>query len=269
LPDNKISRRDFLKILYFGITNLAFGGILSKLVNAQPTGQKEALPLTQNPNATALNQTADMPAELSNQTQTTGARVVEDIAPPNRDFETGSIDYWTTEGNAFLNQPIRGDAITAGQIDPAMVRLGGNYWQDLPYAIVGYQGQYLAMGRGIGSLCSQEFTLPQTTWAGTYNFISFLLGYVGPLPTDSRVDLQIKATRFRPPSLGSGAEGSTKEEYWETYSSVNPTDSSGVLIYRVISVPPEKRGSRARICIRSFRGAILVDDFRFTSTRLR
>jgi microsomal dipeptidase-like Zn-dependent dipeptidase len=47
----------------------------------------------------------------------------------NWDFETGDLSFWSAEGDAFSNQPVRGDRVSTSRVRP--VTLGGDYW-DVP-----------------------------------------------------------------------------------------------------------------------------------------
>jgi putative membrane-bound dehydrogenase-like protein len=53
--------------------------------------------------------------------------VGKDGKPLNLDFETGTLKDWTAEGDAFVNQPIKGDTVSPRRADMKSQHQG-NYW---------------------------------------------------------------------------------------------------------------------------------------------
>lgn len=108
--------------------------------------------------------------------------------PLRLDFETGDLSFWTAEGDAFVDQPVRGDKIRASHVRPGLVPLGGDYW-DGPYP-VGHQGDYWISTENhlTGTLISGEFFID-----ANYPWFSFLIGG-GDDIDNLRVELLIKAT---------------------------------------------------------------------------
>ncbi|HJO27045.1 MAG TPA: PVC-type heme-binding CxxCH protein [Planctomycetota bacterium] len=70
-------------------------------------------------------------------------------APLNLDFETGDLTDWTLEGDAFLDQPIAGDAVER-RLGTVVSHHAGNYW------IGGYE---LLRDEPVGTLTSQPFEI--------------------------------------------------------------------------------------------------------------
>ena len=95
--------------------------------------------------------------------------------PLNLGFETGTLDDWTTEGNAWEGQPIKGDTVLQrrhGQSNHA-----GEYWI----------GGYEKIGdKGKGTLTSASFEV-------THPWASFLIGG-GKDPQQTRVEIVEEAT---------------------------------------------------------------------------
>ncbi len=103
----------------------------------------------------ALPGVQDVPATAS-----AGIRPLGDDGKPlNLDFETGTLAGWTATGDAFTDQPIKGDTIS--QRKPGMAsRHAGQFW------IGGYEH---VLDAGTGTLTSPAFVVAQP-WA------SFLVG---------------------------------------------------------------------------------------------
>jgi microsomal dipeptidase-like Zn-dependent dipeptidase len=109
----------------------------------------------------------------------------------NWDFETGDLSFWSAEGDAFRNQPVRGDRVSTACVFP--VTLGGDYW-DIPYPI-GHHGNYWvssaenALGdAATGTLTSQEFII-------STRYIHFLVSGTQD-PKHIRVELQVRAKDY-------------------------------------------------------------------------
>jgi putative membrane-bound dehydrogenase-like protein len=95
--------------------------------------------------------------------------------PLNLGFETGTLQDWTADGNAWESQPIKGDAIAGrhrGQSNHV-----GDYWI----------GGYEKLGdKGVGKLTSVAFEV-------THPWASFLIGG-GKDPAQTRVDIVEEAS---------------------------------------------------------------------------
>ena len=118
-----------------------------------------------------------------------GASIIHKLAPDtvsipvlgkdgkllNLGFETGTLQDWTAEGNAWQGQPVKGDAIAArhrGQSNHV-----GEYWI----------GGYEKLGdKGTGRLTSAAF-------AATHPWASFLIGG-GKDPSQTRVEIVEETT---------------------------------------------------------------------------
>src|SRR5215472_16023283 len=110
------------------------------------------------------------------------------LKPLRLDFDSGDLSFWTAEGEAFANQPVRGDRLKTSQVMPGLVPLGGDYW-DGPYP-VGHQGEYWISTENhlTGTLTSDEFVIAENS-----PWFSFLIGG-GRDIAHLRVELLIKAT---------------------------------------------------------------------------
>ena len=87
-----------------------------------------------------------------------------DGKPLNLDFETGTLKDWTADGDAFRDQPIKGDTVAARRGDMKS-RHQGQYW------IGGYEK---LQDKPQGTLTSVPFKI-------THPWASFLVGG-GPPP---------------------------------------------------------------------------------------
>src|SRR5262245_8573991 len=98
--------------------------------------------------------------------------VGKDGKPLNLDFETGTLKDWTAEGDAFLDQPIKGDTVYPRRKDMHS----------------GHQGQYWIGGfekhgdKPTGTLTSVPFKI-------THPWASFLVG--GGSHADTRVEVAL------------------------------------------------------------------------------
>jgi putative membrane-bound dehydrogenase-like protein len=98
-----------------------------------------------------------------------------DGKPLNLDFETGTLRDWTAEGDAFKDQPIKGDTVAPRRGDMKSQHQG-NYW------IGGYERRG---DRPQGTLTSAPFTI-------THPWATFLVG--GGASPDTRVELVLART---------------------------------------------------------------------------
>jgi len=98
------------------------------------------------PAASADERTGTLPVDAQNK-------------PLNFDFETGTLDGWKAEGEAFAGQPVKGDKVAARRSD-MQSQHAGDYWVG-SYEVAGDAPQ--------GTLTSPTFTV-----AGPY--CSFLIG---------------------------------------------------------------------------------------------
>ena len=103
--------------------------------------------------------------------------------PLNLDFETGTLEGWKAEGDAWEGQPIKGDTIA--------LRNRGNSNHAGQYWIGGYEK---VGDKGTGRLTSSTFTV-------THPWASFLVGG-GKDPALTRVEVVEEATgkSFTPPA---------------------------------------------------------------------
>src|SRR5439155_3733210 len=92
------------------------------------------------------------------------------------------------EGEAFLNQPVRGDRFLTDQVRPELISIGGDYWNGL-YP-VGHQGEYWISTENhlTGTLTSDEFLID-----AAFPWFSFLIGGSNHSAA-CRVELLIKVT---------------------------------------------------------------------------
>jgi putative membrane-bound dehydrogenase-like protein len=97
--------------------------------------------------------------------------VGSDGKPLNLNFETGTLEGWTAEGQAFVGQPIKGDIRELRPADRKASEHTGQYWI----------GGYEKLGdRPTGTLTSPTFEV-------THPYASFLVG--GGASRQTRVDL--------------------------------------------------------------------------------
>ncbi len=109
----------------------------------------------------------------------------------NWDFERGDLSFWMAEGDAFSNQPIRGDRISTSRVQP--VSLGGDYW-DVPYPIGTHDDYWVGSAENAlgdlatGTLTSREFVI-------TTCYIHFRISGTRD-PKRIRVELQARAEDY-------------------------------------------------------------------------
>ena len=114
--------------------------------------------------------------------------VGKDGKPLNLDFETGTLKDWTAEGDAFKDQPIKGDVVHPRRGDMKS-RHQGQYWI----------GGFEQLGdKPTGTLTSVPFKV-------THPWASFLVGG-GPW-TDTCVELRFRTTEGLPHGLRHGRRG--------------------------------------------------------------
>lgn len=114
----------------------------------------------------------------------------DELLFPNSDFESGTLDGWTVEGEAFLIQPTKGDNTAARNREPS--NLQGDWWiggYEKYNGSVGKPGDIAGDGH-TGTLTSQEFTIKKP-------YVTFRIG-AGNLPGKVGVRLLIddKATEL-------------------------------------------------------------------------
>ncbi|TWT72880.1 glycoside hydrolase family 32 protein [Allorhodopirellula solitaria] len=112
-----------------------------------------------------------------------GNAAADELLFPNSDFESGTLQGWTAEGDAFTNQPTRGDNPAARNREPSFHQ--GDYWIG---TYERFDGETGAAGdiRGdaaTGTLTSQEFTI-------TRPYLTFRIG-AGYLPGETGVKLLV------------------------------------------------------------------------------
>lgn len=104
-----------------------------------------------------------------------------DLLFPNSDFETGTLKGWTADGEAFTNQPTKGDNPSAREREPSLHQ--GEYWIGTYENFDGKSGSAgTTRGDGAtGTLTSQAFTIK-------HPYITFKIG-AGHLPKETGVNL--------------------------------------------------------------------------------
>ncbi|HEX6556072.1 MAG TPA: membrane dipeptidase [Ktedonobacteraceae bacterium] len=179
-------------------------------------------------------------------------------------FEPGNRAHWTAEGEAFVNQPVHGDMVPASKARPALVPLGGDYW-DGPYP-VGNQHQHWIHTEDqlTGTLISQEFVID-----GDYPWFSFLIGG-GRDIANLRVELLVKATAAHAqkfahcsyPLVSIPGRGNFLTVFAETG---NGTEIMRRVIFDVISAQLVGEHGCVRIVDTTSTNHISVDDIRFSA----
>ncbi len=103
-----------------------------------------------------------------------GTLTADDLLFPNSDFESGTLEGWTVEGEAFEFQPTKGDNTVARNRESS--NLQGEYWIGGYEKFTGTKGEPGAtVGDGLtGTLTSRQITL-------TKPYITFRIG-AGNLP---------------------------------------------------------------------------------------
>ncbi|TWT47024.1 hypothetical protein KOR42_42210 [Thalassoglobus neptunius] len=112
----------------------------------------------------------------------------DDLLFPNADFEQGTLENWTAEGEEFRIQPTRGDNTSARNREPS--NLQGNWW------IGGYERYNGSIGEPgatagdhlTGTLTSREFEIK-------HPYITFRIG-AGHLPGEVGVRLLVDGESF-------------------------------------------------------------------------
>lgn len=131
-----------------------------------------------------------LPAVAQEGTTSLGGVVPTDAEgrPLNLGFESGTLDDWTAEGDAFADQPIEGDTVAARRSDMASNH-EGRFWV----------GTFERAGdEPKGSLTSVPFTV-------THPFASFLVG--GGAHRGTRVELRLAdSERVVAEAIGENAE---------------------------------------------------------------
>lgn len=129
---------------------------------------------------------------------TTSASAADELLFPNSDFEAGTLDGWTAEGDAFLIQPTRGDNTVARNRETS--NLQGEWWIGGYEKYNGREGQpgATAGDRLTGTLTSAEFTIAKP-------YITFRIG-AGKLPGEVGVRLLIDGRSIE---LATGVDSET------------------------------------------------------------
>lgn len=195
--------------------------------------------------------TVDMPAELSQVETAAGSSL-------HLDFESGDLVFWTAQGEAFLNQPVRGDRFLTDQVRPGLISIGGDYWNGL-YP-VGQRGEYWISTENhlTGSLTSDEFIIDAAC-----PWFSFL---IGGSSADCSASLLVRATDANHEQLSGTCEVvhlAGRGEFYQVFTASGRDDER---MRRVVFHAEHLGGERARIQIvdNSTSGHINVDDFQFT-----
>lgn len=128
----------------------------------------------------------------------TSTVVADELLFPNSDFESGTLEGWTTDGDAFKVQPTKGDNTSARNREPANQQ--GTWW------IGGYEKYTGVIGKPgdtagdelTGTLTSREFTIKRP-------YITFRIG-AGHLPGKVGVRLLMDAKQIE---LATGVDDET------------------------------------------------------------
>jgi microsomal dipeptidase-like Zn-dependent dipeptidase len=183
------------------------------------------------------------------------------FSPLRLDFESGDLSFWTAEGQAFLQQPIRGDRFVTSQVKPGLIPLGGDYWDGLYH--VGHQGNYWISTQDhlTGTLTSDEFTITKA-----FSWFSCLISGSDDRTAHS-ASLLIKATEINRPKLSSIYPLVHLDSRGDFYKVFEATGHGNEIMRRVIFNAEQFAGEQA--CIRVIdtapSGHINVDDFQFSS----
>jgi len=196
-----------------------------------------------------------------------GNRAAAFLNEPDWDFETG-IHGWAAQGDAFREQPVYGDAMLAGRVNPRPVSLGGDYWSDTPYPLGHHLEMWIGTGEhhpdrsaprsattddaATGTLTSAEFLLQNP-------FLTFLLGGGNDIQR-IRVELQIKAPTAAD-RAGLAVVGTDGDFAIVLFATGNGIDLMRREVWDVSSFAG--RTARIRIVDNSPSKHINVDDFRF------
>ncbi|HZR41463.1 MAG TPA: membrane dipeptidase [Ktedonobacteraceae bacterium] len=181
--------------------------------------------------------------------------------PLHLDFESGDLSFWTAEGEAFFNQPIRGDRFITSQVKPGLISIGGDYW-DGPYP-VGHQGDSWISTEDhlTGILTSDEFVIDQE-----FPWFSFLISGSDDLAACS-VALLIKSTDINAQRFAGNYPLLSLTNRGDYYQVFVATGHGNEIMRRVSFNTGELAGEHA--CIRvvdaTTSGHINVDDFLFSA----
>lgn len=119
----------------------------------------------------------------------------------NADFEKGTLENWTAEGDAFTRQPTKGDNTAARNRESAGQQ--GDYWIGTYENFDGREGQPgdIRTDRPTGTLTSVEFTVSK-------RYITFRIG-AGDLPKEAGVKLVCEGKEH---FMSSGFDSETMEQ---------------------------------------------------------
>lgn len=181
--------------------------------------------------------------------------------PLHLDFEAGDVSFWTAEGEAFLNQPIRGDKFLASQVKPNLIPLGGDYWNGR-YP-VGHQGNYWISTEDslTGTLLSDEFLID-----ARFPWFSCLIGGSNQMSA-CHVALLITATNANRQQFAGTYPLISLAERGNFYQVFTATGHNSELLRRVSYHTRWLAGEHARIRIldASTSGHLSVDDFQMSA----
>jgi microsomal dipeptidase-like Zn-dependent dipeptidase len=177
------------------------------------------------------------------------------------DFESGDLSFWEAEGEAFQQQPVRGDRFVTSQARPGLISIGGDYW-DGPYP-VGHQGEYWVSTEDhlTGTLISDEFQID----AGCPWF-SFLISGSDDI-ANCYVSLLVKATDTNKQRLSDTHTPVQLPIRGDFYKVFEATGHGDERMRRVSFDAGSFAGERARIRVvdNATAGHINVDDFQFSA----
>ncbi|QBD83377.1 peptidase M19 [Ktedonosporobacter rubrisoli] len=208
-------------------------------------------------------QAVEPKARICNASQGNSSSTISITGPLHLDFASGDLTFWTPEGEAFRQQPVRGDKFLASQVRPGLIALGGDYW-DGPYP-VGHLGDYWISTEDhlTGTLTSDDFLLePRFPW------FSCLLGGTHE-PHSCSIALLIKATPANSAALASSyprVQLCGRGDYYQVFEA---SGHGSELMRRVAFNAASFEGEQACIHVvdNTTSGHINVDDFQLTTEK--
>jgi microsomal dipeptidase-like Zn-dependent dipeptidase len=181
------------------------------------------------------------------------------------DFSSGNLSSWIAEGEAFLNQPFRGDRFKVSQVKPDLVPLGGDYW-DGPYP-VGNLGEFWISTENhlTGALTSGEFMIEKDL-----PWFNFLISGNNDVTAHS-VSLLVRATSANVKTLAGKYPLIQIASVGSFYKVFEATGHGNEIMRRVSFDASQFAGevARVRVIDNATSGHINVDNLQFTATALQ
>jgi microsomal dipeptidase-like Zn-dependent dipeptidase len=178
-------------------------------------------------------------------------------------FAPDNDAHWTAEGGAFANQPVHGDRVKASQAAPALVPLGGDYW-DGPYPVGNRHDYWIHTEDHLtGTFTSHEFVLDEQ-----YLWFSFLIGGSRDL-AHVRLELLIRATETNRQLFATPSRSMISlPQRGDFFTIFAETGSDSEFMQRAVFDVAAAHLIGERGCIRivdtSLAGHISIDDVRFS-----